>query len=61
MAVRQARFRIAGTTEGKRQGYLCYLRDKPYKLFLKPDVKKSVIRVMAPLKGAGFVCGVFSS
>jgi len=48
MAVRQARFRIAGTTEGKRQGYLCYLRGKPYKLFLKPDVKKSVIRVMAP-------------
>jgi len=47
MAIKQTWFRVEGTMEGKRQGYLCYLRNKPYKLFLKPDVKRSTIRVMA--------------
>lgn len=47
MAIQQTRFRVADTTVGKRQGYLCYLRDKPYKLFLKPDGKTRAIRVMA--------------
>ncbi len=47
MAIEQTQFQVAETTVGKRQGYLCYLRDKPYKLFLKPDAKRSVIHVMA--------------
>lgn len=47
MAIQQAQFRVADTTVGKRQGYLCYLRSKPYKLFLKPDSKGKAIRVMA--------------
>ncbi len=47
MSIEKTRFQVAGTTVGKRQGYLCYLRDKPYKLFLKPDAKRSVIHVMA--------------
>ncbi len=47
MAIQQTQFRVADTTVGKRQGYLCYLRNKPYKLFLKPDGKSKSIRVMA--------------
>ncbi len=47
MAIQQTQFRVADTTVGKRQGYLCYLRSKPYKLFLKPDGKNRSIQVMA--------------
>lgn len=47
MAIKQVQFRVADTTVGKRQGYLCYLRNKPYALFLKSIGKTGCIRVMA--------------